>query len=416
MKILFYATYPTQNIGYSKIANILTNYLAMQINIELYYFGIHNYAETKVDRFVHPNITFIDVNAEEIKKGVKQDFGMEIIEEVITSIKPDVFFIYNDLIVVSRLFNTLIPYKQKFEGMTKFIVYIDLVYPFERVEYLQHLNNHTDLIFVFSKYWKDNLIDCGFVPEKIKIMNHGINKGMLSLKNVSECRKELGIQENDFVILNTNRNCYRKANDLTISSFIRFLKSEGMRPDIKLFLNCYLNTGNGYDILSIIRTECVRHKVDYNIVSSNHIIIPASKVGYVSDEIINSIYNACDVGINTCIGEGFGMCNFEHAYLGHPQIIPRVGGLGDIFSKEFSYIIEPVATITASNLLDGHNGILYFSKEEDYVEGMKYYYHNRNKIVEHGVLARNHISDNYDWDNILKQFHYELKNFLGFIV
>ena len=36
MKILFYASYPTLTIGYSRIANVLTNYLAEQGH-DIYY-------------------------------------------------------------------------------------------------------------------------------------------------------------------------------------------------------------------------------------------------------------------------------------------------------------------------------------------------------------------------------------------
>ena len=42
MKILFYATYPNITSGYSRIANIISNYLAEKNN-EIYYIGISNF-------------------------------------------------------------------------------------------------------------------------------------------------------------------------------------------------------------------------------------------------------------------------------------------------------------------------------------------------------------------------------------
>jgi glycosyltransferase involved in cell wall biosynthesis len=42
----------------------------------------------------------------------------------------------------------------------------------------------------------------------------------------------------------------------------------------------------------------------------------------VSDARLNEIYNACDVGLNTCEAEGFGLVAFEHAATGAPQVVP----------------------------------------------------------------------------------------------
>ena len=45
------------------------------------------------------------------------------------------------------------------------------------------------------------------------------------------------------------------------------------------------------------------------------------------------MYNVGDIGINTCDGEGFGLCNFEQAGVGVPQIVPKVGGFLDFMQK-----------------------------------------------------------------------------------
>ena len=66
VKILFCATYPTQPIGYGRIASVLSNYLAAQINFDVYYFGFSNVEKLKIQRYVHPNIKFIDVLKEEL--------------------------------------------------------------------------------------------------------------------------------------------------------------------------------------------------------------------------------------------------------------------------------------------------------------------------------------------------------------
>jgi hypothetical protein len=44
-----------------------------------------------------------------------------------------------------------------------------------------------------------------------------------------------------------------------------------------------------------------------------------------NDDAINRLYNTADFGINTSDGEGFGLCQLEHAQTGAPQIVTDVG-------------------------------------------------------------------------------------------
>jgi D-inositol-3-phosphate glycosyltransferase len=44
--------------------------------------------------------------------------------------------------------------------------------------------------------------------------------------------------------------------------------------------------------------------------------------GIVGDDELNWLYNACDVGINTLMGEGWGLISFEHAAAGAAQVVP----------------------------------------------------------------------------------------------
>jgi hypothetical protein len=46
---------------------------------------------------------------------------------------------------------------------------------------------------------------------------------------------------------------------------------------------------------------------------------------------LNLVYNTCDVGVNTCIGEGWGLVNFEHAATRTAQIVPDHTSLKEIF-------------------------------------------------------------------------------------
>jgi glycosyltransferase involved in cell wall biosynthesis len=56
-----------------------------------------------------------------------------------------------------------------------------------------------------------------------------------------------------------------------------------------------------------------------------------NRIPGVSDEKLNIIYNASDVGINTSLGEGWGLVNWEQAATGKLQILPDSSAMHEIW-------------------------------------------------------------------------------------
>jgi glycosyltransferase involved in cell wall biosynthesis len=400
-KLFFYATYPNHPIGYSKIGCLLCNFL-VNSGYDVYYFGISNFKELAVERFIDPKIKLIDALNEDKKLGSPDLYGVDILQKYLENIKPDIFFIYNDLILVNRVF-LAIKEAPIFQTFKKY-VYIDLVYPFERLDLIQRMDTYTDRFFVFTEYWKQNLIEMDVLPEKIRVLPHGFSYHYLHKINKDIARKKFNISEGDFVILNTNRNCYRKAQDITISAFLQFLKKNNLNENIKMFINCKLDTKEGYDILLLIKTECKKLNISYEDVIYKYILCPI-RANELQDEDMNIIYNSCDVGINTCIGEGFGLCNMEQAGLDIPQIVTYTGGLRDIFGTiEEAKTIKPVVSIHIPKLLDDHGGYVDICKVEDFVDALQYYYEDSERREKEGANIGKIIREKYDWNIILSEF------------
>jgi D-inositol-3-phosphate glycosyltransferase len=410
VRLLFYATHPNQPIGYSKVANILSNYLASFDNIELFYMGIHNNADTALHRFIDQRIQFIDVGAEQQKRESSDEYGVDIVETVIRQVKPDIFFIYNDIIVTCRLLNALLEYRTTNTTM-KVFSYLDLVYPFERNEYVQHVNRNTDLIFVFSECWRKNLAEMRVDSAKIRVLPHGFNEHVFREMSRSEARAILGIAADDFVFLNTNRNTYRKALDITVSAFIQLLAKENFDPRLKLYMNCQMVVANGYDLMEVIETECLRRGIPMERVV-DQILIPNGSPGNVSDDMVNAMYCGADVGLNTCTGEGFGLCNMEHAALGAPQIISDVGALHDIFGGGGAVLVKPKVSFATSKSQDGHGGIQYMCSAEDFCESMQHYFRCRELCQSDGLALKQRIREVYVWPKILAEFRAHILPYL----
>ena len=401
--ILFCSSYPDQPIGYSRIANFLSNVLAAQPEVKLYYFGFSNFEQTVIRRYIHPNITFIDVYKEEGEKT--ENFGTKILASCMDRFKPDMLFIYNDLIVTCRLFNALLPYKQAHpEHKYKVVVYIDLVYKYEKQLYMEFLKAQSDYVFVFGPEWKKHLVaDFAFDPEKVFLLPHGFCSHVFKPVNKTAARKALGLGQSDFIICNSNRNTYRKMLDLTVEVFCTFLAEEEMDPTIKLLLNCASVSKSGYDLIEMINIYCKKLFIDSEKVLMHHVIMLPNS-GNLTDEVLNLFYNASDLGLNTCCGEGFGLCNLEGACLGVPQVVNNVGGLKDIFANEPLCTVEPIATMQCTELQDCHWGQLEIANVRGFVEKIKTFYHDETLRIKTGQRLSKECCKNFNWNDILDNF------------
>ena len=406
MRILFFATYPTQPTGYARVGNILTNYLA-SIGHTIYYLGISNWETSAINRSIHPNIHLIDA-LKERKTGSTELYGVDIFCDVIERVNPDLLFIYNDIIVISRIINDI--NNRKIIKSFKTCIYLDLVYEYEKIDLINHVNNFADHIFVFSQCWKTHLMHIGIDERKLFVLPHGINQNeFYPIENVrSNNYFEFG--PDDFVVLNSNRNSYRKAIDITIEAFAIFLKKNEFNPKIKLFLNLNMNASE-YNITDLIKVIALKLDIDYNLLVNNHMFI-RNRQTYLSDAELNILYNTCDIGLNTCIGEGFGMCNLEHGAIGKPQVISNVGGLVDIFANDYATLINPVAEFYISDTIDWHGGYAKVGIPTDFANALDKYYHSRELGKIHGERARNTILENYQWDTILKSLSYKLNTMI----
>lgn len=399
MKILFCGTHPNLNTGYANVVFNLIKHVNKQSN-EIILFAFDAHAVT-LDRAHELNIKIISpfrING--------QPFGESILASVVDSNQPDVIIIYNDISIVSRLLNSID--KCTFKS-SKIIVYLDMVYEYQQFDLLQFITTKAHNILCFSTFWQQHLQS--LFPQyqhKINVLAHGIRNDQIYPinQNVDKIKNALGLPTDGLIILNLNRNSWRKRWDITIRSFIQFIKNniidqKIIKTKVYLFIGCELkqfNSGVTYSIFDVIKTECLIQKINIDSVMQFFIFKGNKKF---SDKEINQLYNCCDIGINTCGGEGFGLCNFEHGFVGKPQIVSWVGGLKECL--EGAYYIKPTNFQYA---VDSLGGILYDFDYHDFANAIKHYYDNPDLIYLDGTKIRSNITNNpeYDWKSIAIKF------------
>jgi D-inositol-3-phosphate glycosyltransferase len=146
-------------------------------------------------------------------------------------------------------------------------------------------------------------------PANYHIIPHGLDPNKFPVLDKATCRREFGIPENAFVVLNVNTNQYRKRQDLTIRAFAELVKHV---PNAILVLHCFGAIIHGYDLGQLARYHGV----------SDRVWLIHDKQPDLTDTELGQLYNAADVQINTAGGEGWGLPSFEGACCGVPQLVP----------------------------------------------------------------------------------------------
>jgi len=383
MKILIVSADPRMSLGYSKVINKISNYLATKDDIELVMFTV-NYTETGViqNNYVDPRIKLMPLKD-------PNSFGYDKLQSVVDREKPDYLMIY-------ACANVLYNYVVDLDSDVKIITYIDICQKWADTLKFQKLKSRIHHWFTFLDCWKDHLInDQKIDASKVSVLEHGVNFEELEDLPEDQCKKHFGFS--DFTVVNMNRNTYRKEWQLTISGFVEFISRHNYDPTIKLYISCGVDVSHPDHYCNIeeqVYTEFMKRGLDYMDYTKNFII--NSKPLRLSKRELNMIYCAADVGINTCLSEGFGLTSVEHAYFNKPQILTDLTTFRNTLG-DYPIYVKPsvITTYFGSNDLNGERAILNYM---DVADALDTCYKERPT-----VNTREYVLNRYSWEKIHKQ-------------
>jgi glycosyltransferase involved in cell wall biosynthesis len=405
MRILLCGTHPIQYNGYSKVVYNLAKNLCEIDGVKLTIFGFQHFQNEAKDayqgidqeRSLPYDVVIYDAWKHESPKA--RGFGENEIVEFVRISDPDVIIIYNDLVVTNMLVEKLrtIP-NPRFQ----IIPYLDVVYEYETKTFYDNLfNNHEDIhtCFAFTRFWKTEIERNLKRPVNIHVLNHGFNNDTFYPIDKPLARKFFDIGRDEFIIVNLNRNQPRKRWDLTIVAYARFI-SMHLEDPIKLFISASV-TGS-WNLVDVYLTECSRLGISVDD-AKKHIIV-SNVAQKMTDYDINLLYNVADVGINTCDGEGFGLCNFEQGLIGIPQIVPNIGGFKEFMSPNTGILVPTSQEYYLATTSNSTGGIARVADVREYVTALEYYYSNRDAMHKHGENMRAK-KDMYAWKPIAEYMH-----------
>jgi D-inositol-3-phosphate glycosyltransferase len=232
---------------------------------------------------------------------------------------------------------------QKLAGVSRYVLYTD--YGRREVETALQTIRQTDPSFSFPA---------------LEVIAHGVDTAKFFPLDNSEdakpgsiprrrllARQALGFDNAEhpesFFVLNANRNMPRKRIDLTMQGFAQFARDKP--ANVKLYLHM-ATEDTGWNVLILAKRYGIFERLIMTQADNSR--------PEFSDEKLNLLYNACDVGITTTTGEGWGMVSFEHAATKAAQIVPRHTSLADLWEGAAEFV-EPVMKLTyPGNLTEGH--------------------------------------------------------------
>ena len=396
-RVVLCGTHPNQFNGYSKVIFEVIRELAKLPRMQIFIFGFQNYHDIpahETARKLPANVEVYDAYKNEDPKA--KGFGESLIVNYVLEKKPDMVIVYNDLIVLATFMERLKAIQPR---TFKIVPYIDIVYRNERTALIKHINDICDGGIMFTKYWEKVIKSQGF-DKPTHIMEHGFNNTVYFPVDKPVARAYFNIPDEDFVIVNLNRNQPRKRWDVCLMAFVKFI-SMHEDPAIKLIVGTAL-TG-GWDLVEIFVHECRKYGLDPEVAKKHLIILQTPQ--QLTDREVNIMYNAADVGINTCDGEGFGLCNFEQAGVGIPQVVPAIGGFLDFFNENNAILVEPKWSLYVESSRDAVGGEAQMCEVDDFVAGLEQYYSDPELRKTHGANARKNITTNYKWSTMASKLY-----------
>jgi glycosyltransferase involved in cell wall biosynthesis len=340
-RFLLVSTHTEQTTGYSKVShNLLKQLATLHPVVKVFHFGFQR-SQARAPKPLRPLTNVVQYDAAANEEPREHGFGFNKLREYIDTVTPDIVMIYNDPIVVNQFLESIKDVPKTF----KLWVYLDQVYEGADMSLLRRIENTADRILCFTESWKAHLksrLTTATLP--IDVLEHGVDTLTYKPSANGErigFRKQIGVPVDATLFINVNRNSQRKRLDLTIMGFARLLPTHpnsylaivtGVKPE----------AGGYYNPLMIFINELKKLGLEPTTYGQRLITIDTTPPStYYSDEIINQIYGAADIGVNTSNGEGFGLCQLEHMATGAPQVVLDIGGYRAFLDESTGVLIKP---------------------------------------------------------------------------
>ena len=331
-------------------------------------------------------------------------FGIRRLPHLVAQIRPHIVFILNDLPILSQYAQALSPVARR----VVIIMYCPIESEFVDSKHLELLQN-THYLITFTEMGR-NVLKRRIEDFRTTFPNtnfpyvaaipHGVNTTCLkphpqgnSLESRQSAKRALWPNrpelEDSFIVLNANRNQPRKRIDLTLQSFALFARNKPSH--VRLYLHMGLQD-SGWDLLRLSEALEIKHRL---LLSTRSDAPPE-----ITDSHLNKVYNACDIGLNTSVSEGWGFVAFDHAATGAPQVMTETVVTRELWRD--AAILIPSSAVSVDPISMGQE---HYVGVEDVATALERLYSDWNYRIAMGTSAYQRATDPaLKWSTIGQQW------------
>jgi glycosyltransferase involved in cell wall biosynthesis len=271
------------------------------------------------------------------------------------------------------------------------------VYETNRIPHIWQLILNNDLfkeVWTASEFNKQTFIDSGVNPEKIVVVNQGVNTsvykpGLKPLDNIRE--------KNNFYFLYVSALKYCKGYDVLLRAFF---DEFAMDSKVKLLFKADLHSGS-YDnekafIKSVIQNAKGKSAAEVLALCDN-----------INEEFMARLYSTADCFVLPSRGEGWGLGYIQSMACGVPVIATDCSAQKTFCNSDNSLMVP-----TELKRIDNLEWLLQVPMQQEHSwfepdykklrEQMRWAYRNSDKLKALGAKASEDVQK-YDWQNVAMQ-------------
>jgi D-inositol-3-phosphate glycosyltransferase len=228
-------------------------------------------------------------------------------------------FILNDLYMFKNYEEQLLALKEK---QIKLIGYIPLDGYINNAEIVKQIA-FLDTVVCYAAWAKEEIVHAfsklnhTAVPT-LSVIYHGVDTAVfmpINKEKLIDVKKSIfpaiANAAEAIFILNANRNAERKDINTTLEAFALSL-SHFIQPTYLCLHQPAITPQQKEQLINKIKQLNIQ----------DYVILNPLGTQYVTSEQLTTLYQACSIGVNTSLGEGWGFISFEHGACGAVQIVP----------------------------------------------------------------------------------------------
>lgn len=318
-------------------------------------------------------------------------YGMDRIKEF-PGADIDMIFILNDLWMINEYLKEI---RKQFDPVPPIVIY----FPVDAREFDKRWFENFSIVsqaVVYTQFGYDVAKAAGPEDVDFEIIPHGIDTEIFYqlMMPKNEIKKIAypnmpEMFDDSFVVLNANRNQPRKRLDISLQGFALF--AEGKPTNVRYYHHAGIKDV-GWNIPKLADRYGMGDRLLLTSMEEGVQKIPENR--------LNLVYNAADIGLNTSMGEGWGLPSMEHAITGAPQVVSDNSASREIY-HDIGLLIPSIVDQTFERV----ETVGTVVRPEDVAKQLEKLYTDKELYEELSKKSIEKFSQpEYNWANIASQW------------